>query len=91
MRLEMLIEMQVGILGRQSSCLFSNEPFEKRPVMTTEDFDGQSSCRRNDRRNGNRNRRNDRRNGNRKKHHVEMIVEMEIQMTECHIYTPGAY
>jgi len=44
MRLEMLVEMQVDIFDSQSSCLFSNEPFEKRPVMTTEDFNGQSSC-----------------------------------------------
>jgi len=38
MRLEMLVEMQIEILDSQSSCLFSNEPFEKRPGMTIEDF-----------------------------------------------------
>ena len=38
MRLEMLVEMLVEILDVQSSCLFSNESFEKRPVMTIEDF-----------------------------------------------------
>jgi len=51
MRLEMLVEMQVEIFDGQtlglfsngsfkdeSSGLFSNEPFEKRPVMTIEDF-----------------------------------------------------
>ena len=37
-RLEMLREMQIEILDGQSSHLFSNEPFEKRPLMTMEDF-----------------------------------------------------
>jgi len=32
MRLEMLVEMQIEILHGQSSGLFSNEPFEKRPA-----------------------------------------------------------
>ena len=36
--LEILIEMEIEILDGQSSGLFSNEPFEKRPVMTIEDF-----------------------------------------------------
>jgi len=35
---EMLIRMQIGILDDQSSGLFPNEPFEKRPVMTIEGF-----------------------------------------------------
>jgi len=34
----MIIGMQTEILDGQSSGLFSNEPFEKRPVMTIEDF-----------------------------------------------------
>jgi len=38
MRLEMLVEMQIEIPNGQSSGLFSNEPFEKRSVMTIEDF-----------------------------------------------------
>ena len=38
-RLKMLVEMQIKILDGQSSGLFSNEPFKKRPVMTIEDFD----------------------------------------------------
>ena len=38
MRLEMLVEMQVEILVGQGSGLFSNEPFEKRSVMTIENF-----------------------------------------------------
>ena len=38
MRLDMLVEMQIEILDGQSLGLFSNEPFEKRPVMTIEDF-----------------------------------------------------
>jgi len=38
MRLEMLVEMQIEILNGQSSDLFSNEPFEKRPAMTIKDF-----------------------------------------------------
>jgi len=37
-RLEMLVETQTKILDGQSSCLFSNEPFKKRPWMTIEDF-----------------------------------------------------
>jgi len=38
MRPEMVIGMQIEILDGQSSVLFSNEPSEKRPVMTIEDF-----------------------------------------------------
>jgi len=38
MRLEMLVETKIEILDGQSSYLFSNEPFEKRPGMTIEDF-----------------------------------------------------
>jgi len=38
MRLEMLVEMQIEFFDGQSSGLISNEPFEKRPVMTIEDF-----------------------------------------------------
>jgi len=38
MKFEMLVEMQNEILDGQSSGLFSNEPFEKKPVMTIEDF-----------------------------------------------------
>ena len=38
MRLETLVEMRIEILDGQSSDLFSNEPFEKSPVMTIEDF-----------------------------------------------------
>ena len=38
MRLEMLVEAQIQILDGQSSYLFSNEPFEKRPRVTIEDF-----------------------------------------------------
>ena len=34
----MLVEMQIEIFDGQSSGLFSNEPFEKRSVMTIEDF-----------------------------------------------------
>jgi len=37
-RLETLAEMHIEILDGQSSGLFSNEPFEKRPVMTLEHF-----------------------------------------------------
>jgi len=37
-RLDMLVEMQIEILDGQSLGLFSNEPFEKRPVMAVEDF-----------------------------------------------------
>jgi len=39
MRLEILVEMQIEILDGQNPGLFSNEPFEKRPVMTIQDFD----------------------------------------------------
>jgi len=38
MRLEMLVGMQIEILDDQSSALFSIVPFEKRPVITIEDF-----------------------------------------------------
>jgi len=38
MLVKMLVETQIEILDGQSSCLFSNQPFEKRPVMTIEDF-----------------------------------------------------
>ena len=38
MKLEMLVEIQIEILDGGSSGLFSNEPFEKRPAMTIEDF-----------------------------------------------------
>ena len=38
MRFEMVIGIQNEILDGQSSCLFSNEPFQKIPVMTIEDF-----------------------------------------------------
>jgi len=34
----MLVETQIEILDGQSSYLFSNEPFKKRPGMTIEDF-----------------------------------------------------
>jgi len=37
-RLELLVEMQIEILHGQSPSLFPNEPFQKRPVMTIEDF-----------------------------------------------------
>jgi len=40
MRLEMLVGMLDEILDGQSSFLFSNEPNEKRPVMTIQDFAG---------------------------------------------------
>jgi len=33
----MVVEMQIEILDDESSGLFSNEPFEKRPVLTIED------------------------------------------------------
>jgi len=36
--LEMVMRIQNEILDDQSSCLFSNEPFEKKPVITIEDF-----------------------------------------------------
>jgi len=36
MRVKKLVEMQIEFLDGQSSGLFSNEPFEKRPVMTIE-------------------------------------------------------
>ena len=39
MRLEIVIGIEINILDGQSSGLFSNEPFEKRPVMTFEDFE----------------------------------------------------
>ena len=38
MRLEMLVKTQIEILDGQSSYIFSNEPFEKRPGMTIEDL-----------------------------------------------------
>ena len=38
MTLEMLVEMHIEILGAPSPRLFSREPFEKRPVLTIEDF-----------------------------------------------------
>jgi len=38
MRLEIVIGMQNEIFDGQSSGLFLNEPFEKKPVMTVEDF-----------------------------------------------------
>jgi len=38
MRLEMLVRMLNEILDGESSCFFANEPFEKRPVMTIQDF-----------------------------------------------------
>ena len=48
MRLEMVIGMEMEILDFQSSCLFSYEPFEKRPAMTIEDlhfpFDDHFEC-----------------------------------------------
>jgi len=37
-KIEMLVETQIEILDGQSSHLFSNEPFEKRPGKTIEDF-----------------------------------------------------
>jgi len=37
-RLKILVEMQIEMLDCQISGLFSNEPFEKRPVMTIDDF-----------------------------------------------------
>ena len=36
---EKIIRMEIEILDGQSSRLFSNEIFEKRPVMTIEEFD----------------------------------------------------
>ena len=39
LRLEMFIGTEIEILDGQSRGLFSNGPFEKRPVMTIEDFD----------------------------------------------------
>jgi len=33
-----MFEMQIEIFDGQTSGLFSNEPFDKRPVMTIEDF-----------------------------------------------------
>ena len=38
MRLKIVIGIQNEILHGQSSGLFSDEPFEKKPVMTIEDF-----------------------------------------------------
>jgi len=38
MRLKVLVETQVEILGGDSSYLFSKETFEKKPGMTIEDF-----------------------------------------------------
>jgi len=38
MRLEIVVEMEMEILDGQSSGLFLNELFEKRPVMTINDF-----------------------------------------------------
>jgi len=40
MRLEMLVGMlnELEILDGQSSCFFSNEPFEKRHEMNIQDF-----------------------------------------------------
>jgi len=38
MRLEMVIGIQNEILSGESWCLLSNEPYEKKPVMTIEDF-----------------------------------------------------
>jgi len=38
MRTEMLVEMQIKSLDCQSSRLFLNEPFEKRPLMSVEDY-----------------------------------------------------
>ena len=43
MRFDVLVETQIEILDCQSSYLFSNEPFEKRPGMTIEDFGLHSS------------------------------------------------
>ena len=37
MPLEMVVDLQIGILDGQSSSLFSKKPFEKRPVLTIED------------------------------------------------------
>ena len=39
MRLEMLVETHIEIVEGQSSYLFSNELFTKRPGMTIEDFE----------------------------------------------------
>ena len=44
-RLKILVEMQIEMLDCQISGLFSNEPFEKRPVMTIEDLDVHSDDR----------------------------------------------
>jgi len=38
MKIEMLVEMQIENFDGQSSCVSSNKPFEKRFVMTIEDF-----------------------------------------------------
>jgi len=37
MRLEMVVDLQIGILDGQTSSLFSKKPFEKKPVLTIED------------------------------------------------------
>jgi len=38
----MAVGLEMEILGGQCLGLFSNEPFEKRPVMTIGDFDSDS-------------------------------------------------
>ena len=38
MRLETVVGMKIEILDGRKLGLFSNEPFEKRPVMSIEDF-----------------------------------------------------
>jgi len=45
MRPEIVIRMEIEILHGQTSGFFSNEPFEKRPVMTIEDLDVHSDDR----------------------------------------------
>ena len=42
-RLDIVTGTEIKIPNGQNSCLFSNEPFEKRPVMTIEDFDFHSA------------------------------------------------
>jgi len=37
-RIDIVIGTEIKIPNGQNSCLFSNEPFEKKPVMTIEDF-----------------------------------------------------
>jgi len=39
MRLEMVIEMQNGILNSQGCCFISNKPFEKRPGMIIQNLE----------------------------------------------------